>query len=101
MRIATEESPEVLFPELDDSPAHKKLLRAARAFHKAKSERSQLLKTAKEKQDSAESTLVGLMHENKIEKFRHDGMTVEVFNGKEKAVVKVEGDEEDEGDSDE
>lgn len=86
------------FPELGNSEAHKELLRAAISFDKAKKARAETLGTMKEKQDAAEQKLIGLMHENKLTCFKHDGIRVEIMDAGEKAIVKSEEESDDETD---
>jgi plasmid stability protein len=99
--VEPNEEERILFPELDDElPQHKALIRAAMAHAKAKVERGELLTTAKEKEDSTMQKLLALMHECKITKFKHKGVTAEIINSREKATVKLD-DEIEEPDQDE
>jgi hypothetical protein len=83
-----------IFPEIDPGkPEDKKMYKAARKFAKEKADRDGLLTTCKEKVDSAHEALIAAMYEARCEKFRCDGLKVELFNRGEKAVVTVEGDE--------
>lgn len=95
-RAATADEPEQgeMFPEIDvNDPKQKALLRAAKAYDKAKRERDELLSTAKEKMDTKMSSLIGLLKETKIKQFRHNGLKVELIEGREKVQVKHEGEE--------
>jgi hypothetical protein len=93
------EDQEVMFPDLDmGNPEHKAIVAAAKKFHKAKAERAETLSTAKEKQDAAMERLIALMHGAKITKFQHDGVKAEIIDAKEKAVVKLSGEEDDDAD---
>lgn len=86
---------EILFLELDDSPEHKTVLKVAKQFHKANAERKNLLSTSKEKVDGLMIKLLGLMHENKLVKFKHKGVIVECIDPKEKVIVKMDGEDDD------
>ena len=80
-----------LWPELDNSnPQHKKLLSAAKRFAKMKKERDELLKESKEKFDEQNDEVVALMHEAHITKFKHGAATWEIKPGKEKCVIKID-----------
>lgn len=86
-----------MFPELDaKNVEHKKLLKLAKAFAKAKAERDEILSTAKEKSDSAMQALLDQMHRCDLRAFKFDGVRTEIIQSKEKAQVRLEGDE-DEG----
>ncbi len=99
--VAVEEVQEEMFPELDmNKDSHKALLKAAKKFAREKADRDALLSTSKEKTDAAMQKLIGLMHEAKLEKFRFDGVTAEVFAPEEKAIVKIESDDDAEEDED-
>lgn len=85
-----------MFPELDTSkPKQKLLLKESRRFAKMKADRDALLSNNKEKVDAQMDKVVALMHENGMSKFRHEGVTVEVFTRKEKVLVKIAGDSDD------
>lgn len=80
-----------LFKELDeDNEAHMRVFRAAKAFRKAKADRDAVLTTAKDKVDTAEQKLIGLMHEAKLTKFSFKGVKAELLDGREKAKVDLE-----------
>lgn len=87
---------QVIWPELDDSAEHKAVMSAAKKFHRCKQERLEVLGQLKEKQDNAELRLIGLMHENKLTKFKHKGLEVEISDGREKATVRTDDDSDDE-----
>lgn len=94
-KVDVEENQSDLYPEIDtNKPGEKAMLTAARKYHNAKIDRDQTLSTAKEKMDGYMQKLIGLMHENKCEKFRYKGITAEIIPGKEKAQVRVDGDDE-------
>lgn len=98
-RTATAEAVQAeMFPELNlKNDVHKKLLSAAKKFHKLKSDRHEALTTAKEEEDTAMDKVVELMHEAKLPAFRFDGVEVKLVPTREKAKVKliVEDDDED------
>jgi hypothetical protein len=90
---------QAMFPELDDgNDKHKELIKAAKRFHKSKEERAELLSTAKEKQDADESRLVALCHSLDMPKFKHNGIKVEIIPTKERAIVKIDTEDEETGD---
>jgi hypothetical protein len=102
LKDAPEQTQGDLWPELDTTdPKQKKLLQLARKYAKDKTARDELLSTAKEKQDSAMAALLAAMHECGIEKFRYEGVKVEIIPGKEKAQVKLDDGDDDESASDE
>lgn len=101
MATRRDEVQDDLFPELDPNKQKEKaVLLAAKKFNKAKSERDELLSTAKEKVDNRRAELIGLMHEAKIEKFRYEGVTCEIIPGEEKVQVKIASDDTDVDESD-
>lgn len=89
-----------LFPELEDSPEHKAVLKAAKAFAKAKAERDALLSTSKEKVDGLQANLIACMHKANLEKFKHDGVKAELIKTREKVTVQIGDDEEEETEGD-
>lgn len=90
-----------LFPEIDAAkPKEKELLRLARAYHRTKSERDELLSTAKAKVDGAMDKVIAQMHECGIEKFKHGDLVCELVASKEKVQVKLLPDEDGEDGSD-
>jgi hypothetical protein len=93
---------ETMFPELDTTkPEQKALLSAAKKLAKLRGERDQLLTTSKEKVDTQMQKVITLMHENKVTKFRHQGVTAEIIQTREKVEVEIEEDEDGDGSSDE
>ena len=83
------EGQQEMFPELDkENEEHKKLLSASKALAKARAERAELLGTSKKKVDAAEEKVIGLMHENKLTKFRNNGVIVEIVPSGEKVEVR-------------
>lgn len=88
-----------LFPELDDSPEHKAILKLAKKLHKIRAERHAALVESKELEDKTQEDLVGRMHTAKIEKFKFKTIVVEIVARSEKVKVKLEVEEEP-GDSD-
>ncbi len=88
-----------LWPDLDEAnPKHVSLLKAAKKFAKSKAERDELLSTAKEKQDADMAKVIAMMHEVGLQKFKHEGVSVELITTKEKAQVKLKDDDEEEAD---
>lgn len=59
------------FPELDDSPEHKKILKLAKAMKKIRDERKEALTASKAKVDKIQEDLVTAMHEADIPAFSH------------------------------
>lgn len=100
MAVETEDQA-TMFPELDDSAEHKKLLRAARSYARAKKERDELLGSSKEKCDGLMEKVVAAMHDAKLTRFKHDGTKCELIEGREKVVVKTDDEEEGEDGEDE
>lgn len=100
------EEQEVLFPELDDSPEHKKILSLAKKLKKIRDERKEALTESKAQEDKVQEDLVGAMHEAKIECFRVEvkGTVIEakIKPRSEKVAVKIstseDGDEDAEDD---
>ena len=89
-----DEEQQVMFPELDDSnPQHKTLMKLAKSFHRAKTERDEVLSTAKEKLDAMKEKLIAAMHEAGIKAFDHKGIKVEIISGVEKVQVKTDTDD--------
>lgn len=87
-----------LFPELDTSdPQQKKLLQAARKYARDKAQRDALLSTSKEKVEGSMAAVIALMHECKIDKFRHRGVEAELIRASEKAEVRIEDEDDDTG----
>lgn len=103
MGAATAETEtETMFPELDtDTPGHKQLLAAAKKLARLKAERDSLLSTSKEKVDGQMQKVIALMHESKLAKFRHAGVTAEIIPSKEKVEVEIDEDDEDGSSNDE
>lgn len=98
MRLADTET-EVMFPEIDTTDPHQKaLLAAAKRLAKLKGERETLLSTSKEKVDGQMQKVIGLMHECRLTKFRHQGVTAEIIASKEKVEVEIDEEDEDGGD---
>ncbi len=94
----TEEETGSLFPELDqDNAKHVAVLKAARAYAKAKQQRSEVLSTAKEKEDGAMGKLLAAMHEAGLVKFKHGGVRGEIIPSKEKCQVRIEDEDDDAG----
>ncbi len=90
-----EEEQAEMFPELDVSkPGQKELLSAAKRYHKANSERSNLLKTSKAKCDGLMTKVIDLMKEHKIEKFQYKGCQAELIHGSDKVEVEMTSDDE-------
>lgn len=87
------EGQDVLFPELDKSPLHKKILKSARALFKVRENRKELLGPLKEEEDKLQEQLVGDMHEAKIERFTHAGLKVEIKPKSERVKIKPDGEE--------
>jgi hypothetical protein len=84
------EEQEELFPELDASnKKHKDVLKAAKAYDKAKAERDKLLTTSKENVDAKGEQLLKKMHECGLKKFKFKGTEAEIIETREKVVVKI------------
>lgn len=101
---ATEEAPEPgeqgeMFPELQrDNPAHVALLKAAKKFTKEKAAREAQLKDNKSFVDGLMGKVVDAMHSCDLKKFKFGNISVELST-REKVVVKIDSDaDEDEGD---
>jgi high-affinity K+ transport system ATPase subunit B len=89
-----------LFPELDDSPEHKAILKLAKKLHKIRAERHAALIESKALEDKTQEDLVGRMHTATITKFKFKTIVVEIVERSEKVKVKLEVEEEP-GDDDE
>lgn len=89
-----------LFPELDDSPEHKSLLKAARKYIRVKAARDEVLGIQKQEMDKAMEDVIAKMDAAQIPKFHHDSLTVEIIDGKRKVKVKID-DGEDESEDEE
>lgn len=85
-----------MFPELDDSPEHKALLKLAKAANRAKARRDALLSMSKEEVDGCMDKLKAKMHECKLKAFKHGGVKAKLIDAKEKVIVEVEREETDE-----
>lgn len=86
-----EEQTPSLFPELNmDKDGHKAVLSAAKSLARAKAERAELLGTSKAKVDGKKQKLIGLMHENKLEKFRFNGVKATLVEKMEDVEVTIE-----------
>lgn len=89
-----------LFPELDDTnPAHKALLKACRAFYKAKADRDTLLKENKAHVEGLHDRLLAMMHEADIKKFRFKDITAQITATREKVQVKLDPPDDEAGDA--
>lgn len=100
--VEDEEDQKNLFPELDnDNKEHQAVMRQAKKFAKAKASRDEVLSTAKAEVDASEKKLLEMMHAEKIEKFKHNGMKVNIIPKGEKVRVKLDDDEDKEGDGNE
>jgi hypothetical protein len=98
MGVAVEEDV-ILFPELDTrKPEHKRLLKLAKTLAKERADRAALLGVSKEKVDAAEGKVIAQMHECGLKKFRYDGVTTEIIDGKEKCTVAIEDEDEEAAD---
>lgn len=90
----------VMFPELDDSPEHKKILKLAKSLKKIRDERKEALVQSKEKEDKIQEDLVAAMHEAKVIQFRHvaNGTTIEakIKPHSEKVAVKISAEDDEE-----
>ena len=85
---------QVAFPDLDMAkPGDKALLAAAKSYARAKGSRDAVLSTEKEKVDAKMEHLVALMHKNNMTKFHHDGVSAEIIIGRERATVRLEGED--------
>lgn len=82
-----------LFPELDDSPEHKAILKLAKKLHKIRAERHAALVESKELEDKTQSDLVGKLHDAKLTKFKFKTIVVEILERSEKVKVKLEVEE--------
>lgn len=82
-----------LFPELDDSPEHKAILKLAKKLHKIRAERHAALVESKELEDKTQEDLVGRMHTASIMKFKFKAIVVEIVARSEKVKVKLEVEE--------
>lgn len=94
----------IMFPELDDSPEHKALMKSVRKFVKVKQNRDEVLGTQKQECDKAMEDVIVKMKAANISKFHHQSLSVEIIPGKEKVKVKMdpeEGDDPDDESSDE
>jgi len=104
MAKVDEDTQEVLFPELSDSPEHKKILSLARKLRKIRDSRKEALNESKAKEDETQQDLAESMHAAGIEAFRHvdRGVVIEakIKPHSEKVAVKVSTEDDDE-DSDE
>src|SRR5207237_927481 len=94
--VAEMETPDVLFPELDDrNPEHKKLLKLAKAYHKIREERKLALDGAKADEDEAMGKLVEAMESCELTSFKHGEVQV-TLDTKKRAKVKLVTTDEDE-----
>lgn len=98
---APDDEQEEMFPELDmKNPQHKSLVRAAKAYHKAKKERSALLTTSKENVAAKAGAVRELMVKCSLTHVHFKGLDIEVIPGESSVVVKTQ-DEESEDESSE
>lgn len=96
----TEDQPP-LFPELDDTPERKAIIKLAKKLYKIRDERHKALTASKEIEDKTQVELVGKLHEAKIGKFKFRTLVVEMVERSEKVKVKLEvEDDKDNGDDD-
>jgi len=78
-----------MFPELDDSPEHKKILKTAKALIKIREDRAEALNESKTKEDETQAALVEMLHAAGITKFRHESVEVEIKPRSEKVKAKM------------
>lgn len=90
-----------LFPELDDSPEHKALLKLAKKLYKIRADRHTALVESKAIEDKTQEELVGKMHEAGIVKFKFKTIVAEVIARSEKVKVKLEVEKDETDDDDE
>jgi hypothetical protein len=94
----------ILFPELDDSPEHKKILKLSTALKKIRDERKEALTESKDKEDGIQTDLVTAMHKAGIDAFRQEigGTVIEVRikPSSEKVAVKIKASDDDDEDDD-
>ena len=94
----TEAEP-VLFPEADNTPEQRAIIRAAKKYQTAKNRHSLAVKECKPEMDDAEKKLIGLMQSAGISAFKFKSMKVTLESPAVK--VKIKGiDESDAGDDD-
>jgi hypothetical protein len=79
-----------LFPELDDSPEHKALLKLAKKLYKIRADRHTALVESKAIEDKTQEELSGKMHDAGITKFKFKTIIAEIVPRSEKVKVKLE-----------
>lgn len=93
---------DALFPDLDMSnPEHKKLLKLARAFYKARAHRLETLGPLLEEQNEKEQAVISLMKQLKMQGFDHGDMQVKLMPTKEHISAKLATDDDGSGGEDE
>ena len=85
---------EPLFPELDMSKdEHKKLLKLARAFYKARAHRLETLGPLLEEQNEKEQAVITMLKQLKLNGFEHGDMQVKLMPKKEHISAKLATDD--------
>ena len=87
-RIPTEEQAE-MFPELNNSPEHKKIMKTAKALIEIREGRAEALHESKAQEDETQAALVEMLHAAGITKFRHESIEVEIKPRSEKVKAKM------------
>ena len=75
-----------------DHPAHKPLMKAARAYAELRDSRLAILK----EEVPAKGVILGLMKEHDLTEFHSDGVTIDIVPGEETVKVKVKDEDDDE-----
>lgn len=75
-----------LFPELDKTPKHKAVLKAANKFREIELKREVMKKDSKKEEDDAKKELIAAMRDAELPRFRLDG---EIISLDQKDVIKV------------
>jgi hypothetical protein len=98
-RTKEDDNQEVMFPELDDSPEHKDILKRAKRLINIRDKRKEALVESKAKEDAEQKVLVEAMHKANLTGFNHKGVKVEIVESSEKVKAKLETGAEDDDDN--